>query len=100
MAITAKDGAADLWVERDAVVLAAMIANYLESFFITGGCGSTLGPAFLAALRCHHVSLIEHFLFAFSEQKGLFALHTYGLYVRHRTSPIWCCSSSSYHSPA
>ncbi len=89
MAITAKDGAADLWVERDPVVFAAMVANYLESFFISGGCGRTLGPAFLATLRCHHISLIEHFLFTFGEQKRLFALDAYSFYVWHRISPDW-----------
>ena len=89
MAITAKDGAADLRVERDAVMPAAMVADYLETFFITGRRRRTLGPAFLAALRCHHISLIEHFLFTFGEQKRLFALDAYSFYVWHRISPDW-----------
>jgi hypothetical protein len=91
VALAAKYGTAYLWLERYLVVLAAMIANYLESFrhLLTGG--RLFRAALCATLRRHHVPLVEHFLFLFREEKRLLALDTNSFHVRHLDSP-YCIS--------
>ena len=84
MAFAAKNGPADLRMKRDLVVLAAIVANYVEPFwgFVIHAC--LLRATFCTTLRRHHVALVKHLLFLFSEQKDLLTLHTRNFYVRHR----------------
>jgi len=83
VAFTAQYRAADLRLERDAVVLAAVVANYLESLrCIVAQCGF-FRPAFIAPLGSRHVPLVKHFLILFAEVKGLFALNASRFNVRH-----------------
>ena len=83
MAFSAQHRAADLRLEWHLVVLAAMVANYLEfrrSVFPRGGF---LRAALLATLRRRHVPLVKHLLVFFSEEKGLLALNAYCFYIGH-----------------
>jgi hypothetical protein len=83
MALAAKDRTPDFWLERDLVMLSAMIANDLEFLGrIHAGCG-LFRATFSATLGRRHVALVEHFLFFFREEKRLFALNANGLNVRH-----------------
>ena len=85
VAITAKHRPADLWMERHVVVLSAVVADDLETLVGVIGNSSGLFTTTLGtALRGHHIALVEHLLFLFSEQKNLLTLHTRNFYVRHR----------------
>ena len=86
MALTAKDGAADLRLERHLVVLAAVIADNLVPLWgILARCG-LLRTAARAALRRHHVPLIKDLLFLFGEKKGLFTLDANCFYIGHNVT--------------
>jgi hypothetical protein len=65
------------------VVLAAVVANDLESFWSAIPFTSFFRPALRAALRRHHVSLVKDFLLLFGEKEGLFALNARCFDVRH-----------------
>jgi hypothetical protein len=83
MTLTAEHGPAHLRLERHLVMLAAVVANYLELLRrILAVCG-LFRAALLATLRGCHVALVEHLLVFFSEQEALLALDTYGLYIGH-----------------
>jgi hypothetical protein len=64
-------------------VLTAIIANDVKSFVGVVGHGGFLSTALGTTLRRHHIALVEHLLFLFSEQKNVFTLHTMDLYIRH-----------------
>jgi hypothetical protein len=91
MTLTAENGAADLWMEGYLVVLAAIVADNVETFrcFVPGR--RLLGTALCASLRRHHVALVESFLFFFGEQKYFLALDTRDLNIRHRIPPMANC---------
>ncbi|HEY2865512.1 MAG TPA: hypothetical protein VGJ02_00345 [Pyrinomonadaceae bacterium] len=82
--LTAEHGPADFGMERDLVVLPAVIADYVETLGSILADARFLRSAFGTALRRHHVALIEHLLFLFREQKDLLTLHTRNFYIRHR----------------
>jgi hypothetical protein len=60
-----------------------MIADDLVTLWRVCSGGSFFRTAAKTTLRRHHISLIEHLLFLFSEQKDLFALHTWNFYIGH-----------------
>jgi hypothetical protein len=70
-------------LKRDLIVFAAVIANYFEP----GRCILALGGFFRAALRTplrrHHVPLVEHLLFFFTENEDLSTLDTRNFDIRH-----------------
>jgi hypothetical protein len=85
MALATKHGPSNLWMERDLIMLTAIIANYIEAFrrvFAAAGC-RLFRAAFCATLWGHHIALVEHLLFLFCEQKDLLTLNTRNFYVRH-----------------
>jgi hypothetical protein len=79
----AQNGAADLWLERNAIVLAAVIADYLESFRSVIAQCRFFRPAFRAPLRSGHVPLVKHLLIFFAEEKCFFALNANRFNVGH-----------------
>jgi hypothetical protein len=88
MTFAAQYGAADLRMEWNLVVLSAIVANDIEALRGFVAHDSFFRAAFRAALRGHHIALVEHFLFLFGKQKDLLTLHTRNFYIRHRSSPI------------
>jgi hypothetical protein len=82
--LTAEYRTPDFWVEWNLVVLSAIVANNIKPFVSVVSNSRFFGTAFGAALRRHHVALVKHILFFFSEQKDLLALHTRDLNIRHR----------------
>ena len=84
MTFTAKNGSPDLGMERDLVMLSAIVTNDIETLWRIVTCRGFFGSAFGATLRSHHIALVKHLLFLFGEQKDLFTLHTRNFYVRHR----------------
>jgi hypothetical protein len=84
MTFTAEYRSPDLGMKRDVIMLPAVIANDVESLRrIISRCGF-FSTAFRTTLRRHHITLVKHLLFLFSEQEDLFTLHTRDLYIRHR----------------
>jgi hypothetical protein len=81
--IPAEYRSADLWLERNLIVLAAVIANYLKSLW----CIFAKRRLFRAAIRTplwrRHVTLIKDLLVLFSKDKDLFALNTWYFCIRH-----------------
>lgn len=90
MAFAAQDGTAYLWLERNLIVLAAVIAHDLKPLGSVLAVCSLFRTALRAALRRHHISLVESLLFFFREEKGLFALNANCFNVRHCGSPSGC----------
>ena len=86
MTLLTKHGSADLWLERHLIVLAAVVADDLESGRSTISRDRFLGAAFQAALRSSEIALIKGFLFFLSKKKRLFTLHTRSFYIGHRFS--------------
>lgn len=76
MAIFAHYRPPNFRLERNGVVLSAVVAYY----FVTGRSirpkSGLLRPALWTPLRLHHVPLIEHFLFLFREEKDVPTLNT------------------------
>ena len=83
MALTAEDGAAKFWLERNMIVLAAVVANDVETFRRVHRRSRFFRAAFCAALRGQHIALVKYLLLLFSEEKGLLALNTRNFNVRH-----------------
>lgn len=83
MAFATQHGAAGLGLKRHLVVLAAVIADYLEFRRSILTCGCLLRSAFLASLRGGHVPLVKHFLILLGEQECLLALNAYCFYIGH-----------------
>jgi len=77
VAFAAKDASADFRLEWYLVMLAAVIADDLESFWRVLAGGGLFRTAFLTPLRRHHVPLVEHLLFLLAKDKWLFALNAY-----------------------
>jgi len=75
-------------MERNLIVLSAIVANDVKSFSIIICRGSFLASTFCATLGSHHVALVEHLLLLFGKQEDLFTLHTRDFNVRHRSSPL------------
>ena len=88
MTFAAKDRTADLGMERNLVVLAAIVADDVKPFSIIICRSSFLASTFCATLGSHHVALVEHLLLLFGKHEDLFTLHTRNFYVRHRSSPL------------
>ena len=84
MALLTQDRPADLRLEGYLIVLAAIVADDLETRRSVVSGGHFLRSALQAALRGCEISLIEGFLFFFSEKKCLFTLHTRSFYIGHR----------------
>jgi len=82
--LTAEHGTPDFWVEWYLVVLSAIVANNIKPFMSVVSDSRFFGTALGAALRRHHIALVKHILFLFSEQKDVLALHTRNLNIRHR----------------
>ena len=88
MTITAKHRPADLWMERHVVVLSAVVADDLETLVsIIGDSRGLFTTTFCTALRGHHIALVEHLLFLFSEKKDLSTLNAWNLKIRHAFPP-------------
>ena len=85
MAFFAKHRASNLWVKWHLIVLSAIVANYIKPLWrVVARHGRLFSTALCAALRRHHVALVKHILFLFSEKEDLFTLNTRNFYVRHR----------------
>jgi len=87
VAFATEYGSPDLRLEWYLVVLPAMVANDLESFWSLATFGRFSRTALGAALRGHHIALVKDLLFFFGEKEGLFALNARGFDVRHNFSP-------------
>ena len=68
MTVFAKHRAADLWLKRHRVVLAAMVANDLKSRRSILAERGFFRAALRAPLRRHHVTLVINFLIFFAEK--------------------------------
>jgi hypothetical protein len=66
------------------VVLSAIVTHYIESLWSIVIGGRLFCSALGTTLGRHHIALVKHLLFLFSEQKDLLALHTRDLNIRHR----------------
>jgi hypothetical protein len=67
VAFATKNRTSDFRLERNAVVLAAVIANDLEFLLSVAALGGFLCAALLATLRRSHVPLIKRLLLFLSE---------------------------------
>jgi len=89
VAFAAKDRSSGFWLERNAIVLAAIIANDLESGLIAILADHRgrllLRTAICTPLRRRHISLIKEFLFFFGKNELFLALNTSGFNIRHCT---------------
>ena len=83
MAFAAQHGAANFRLERNAVVLAAVVANDLKFLLSVGALGGLLGTALRTSLRRGHVPLIKRLLLFLGEKKSFFTLNANGFDVRH-----------------
>jgi hypothetical protein len=87
VAIATQNCSPDFRLERNLIVLAAIVADDLISlrgiFTLTG----FFRPALRTPLRRHHITLVKDLLFFFGEKKGLFTLNARGFDVRHTFSP-------------
>jgi hypothetical protein len=92
-AFFAEDRAPDFWLKGNVVVLAAMIANDLETLRRIFRCRRLFRAAFRAALRGHHITLIEHLLFFLGKKKDLLTLNTRDFNIRHRSSSFFVFDS-------
>jgi hypothetical protein len=75
------------------VVLAAMIADDLETLGRIFRRRCLFRTAFRAALRGHHITLVEHLLFFFGKKKDLLTLNTRDFNIRHRSSSYFVIGS-------
>ena len=74
----------DLRLKRNLIVLAAVVANDLESLSSVITVSGFFRTTFCAPLRRHHVPLVKDLLLLFGEKKRLFTLNACSLDVRHR----------------
>jgi hypothetical protein len=86
MAVAAEHGTAYLWLKRNLVMFAAMIANDLKPGRRIQPRRGLFCSAFRTPLRCHQVSLVKDLLLFLGEKKRVFALHANGLDIGHRTN--------------
>jgi hypothetical protein len=87
VAIATQNGPPNFRLKRNLIVLAAMIANDLESLRLIFTLPRFLRPALRTPLRRHHVALVKDLLLLFGEKKGLFTLNARCFDVRHTFSP-------------
>ena len=83
MTFATEDRPPDLWLERNLVMLAAVIADDLEPLSGIVAFSRLLRAALSTALRRHHVPLVKDLLFLFGEKESVFTLNASGLNVRH-----------------
>ena len=83
MTFFAQHSAADLWLERHLVVLAAMVANYLKSCWGVFAHRHLFRAALWTPLWRHHVALVKKLLIFFAKNKDLSALNTRNFDIRH-----------------
>ena len=83
MAILAQHRAANLWLERDSVVPAAVVTNDLKSRRSIVPHRRFFRTAPRAPLGRHHIPLVKKFLIFFAENKDLFTLHTRDIDIWH-----------------
>jgi hypothetical protein len=88
MTFPTKNAAPHLRLERDLIMFAAMIANYLKTprRILTGS--GFFSTAFCAALRRHQIPLVKDILFLFCKQKSFFALYADCFDVGHRNTSL------------
>lgn len=88
MAFFTQNGTADLRLERDRIVLAAVVADDLKTRRCIFAHGRFLRTAFRTTLRRHHISLVKQLLFFLGKKKDLAALYTRYLGIGHRGTPL------------
>ena len=88
MAIAAKDSAPYLRLERDLIMLAAMIANYLKALRSIFTGRGLFSPAFRTPLRCHQIPLVKDLLFLLGKEERFFALNADCFDVGHRNTSL------------
>ena len=81
--VLTQDRPARFWLERNLVVLAAVVANDLESLSSIVTFSGFFRTTFCTPLWRHHVPLVKDLLLLFGEKKRLFTLNAGGLDVRH-----------------
>ena len=82
-AIFAQHSAADLGVEWDLIVPAAVIANDLVTARSVFPLRRFFRTAFRTTLRRHHIALIKKILILFAKNEDLAALNTRDFNIRH-----------------
>ncbi len=88
MALAAKDAAANFWLERNLIVLAAMVAHDLKPLRSVRRQRGLFPATLWAPLRRHHIPLIKKVLFLFGKRKGVLALNASCFNVRHCDPPL------------
>ena len=88
MAFPTKDRTPHLRLERDLIVLAAMIADYLKTLWRILTAPGFFCAAFCAPLRCHQIALVKDLLFLLREQKRFLALNADCFDVGHRNTSL------------
>jgi hypothetical protein len=83
MTLAAKNGTAKLWLERNLIVLATVIADDIETLWSVVAKRGFFRTALGTPLRRHHVALVKNLLFLFGEKKNILALNTRNLNIRH-----------------
>ena len=83
MTFSAKHGAADLRLKRNAIMLAAVVADDLKSLRSLVAVACFFCAAFRTPLRSRHVTLVKHLLLFLSEQENFLTLNARCFYVRH-----------------
>ena len=86
MAIFAKYRSSNLRLERNGVVLSAVVANDLKPCSCIGGDSSLLRTAFRTPLWRHHISLVKMVLLLLGKEKDLTALYTRYFDIGHRST--------------
>ena len=84
MTLATENGTPYLWLERNTVVLAAVVADNLEFLWRIVALSSFLCAALRTPLRSSHVLLVKRFLLFLSEKKNFLTLNARCFYVRHR----------------
>jgi len=83
MAFATEHRSTDLRLKRHLIVLAAVVANDLESLPRIITFGGFFRTTLCTPLRRHHVPLVKNLLLLFGEKERLFTLNARGFDVRH-----------------
>ncbi len=86
--LLAEYGTANLWLKRNLVMPAAVVADDLKARGCIVAQRSLFRAALGASLRRHHVPLVKCFLIFFAKDKYLAALNTRDFNVRHTLPPF------------
>ena len=86
MTVLTEYGTADLRLERNRVMLAAVVAYDLKPCSRIGCDSGFLRTAFCTPLRRHHISLVKKVLFFLCKEKDLAALYTRYFDIGHRST--------------